>query len=89
MMMMVVVVVAACAVINAERCAMSATQFRRPQEKVRAELFENLQTKFPKKSARGIARYRFPLSRTHAHQHTTPHTYTTHSGTHALHAPCV
>lgn len=42
--------------INAERCAMSATQFRRPQEKVRAELFENLQTKFPKKSARGIAR---------------------------------
>jgi hypothetical protein len=36
---------------------MSATQFRRPQEKVRAELFENLQTKFPKKSARGIARY--------------------------------
>jgi len=36
---------------------MSAMQFRRPQEKVRAELFEALQAKFPKKSARGITRY--------------------------------
>jgi len=44
--------------INAERCAMSAMQFRRPQEKVRAELFEALQAKFPKKSARGITRSR-------------------------------
>eukprot|EP01087_Luapelamoeba_hula_P001780 TRINITY_DN1158_c5_g1_i3.p1 TRINITY_DN1158_c5_g1~~TRINITY_DN1158_c5_g1_i3.p1 ORF type:complete len:1011 (+),score=196.48 TRINITY_DN1158_c5_g1_i3:393-3035(+) len=34
--------------VNAERCAMSATQFRRPQEMVRHELFKDLQVKFPK-----------------------------------------
>jgi hypothetical protein len=44
--------------INAERCAMSATQFRRPQEKVRAELFQSLQQKFPKRSSRGLTRSR-------------------------------
>jgi len=37
-------------VINAERCAMSATQFRRPQEHVRSELFKALQEKFPKQN---------------------------------------
>lgn len=36
--------------INAERCAMSATQFRRPQEHVRSELFKALQEKFPKQT---------------------------------------
>jgi hypothetical protein len=37
---------------------MSATQFRRPQEKVRADLFQALQQKFPKRSARGLTRSR-------------------------------
>jgi len=36
--------------VNSERCAMSAPQFRRTQERVRAELFTNLQKEFPKKS---------------------------------------
>eukprot|EP01088_Endostelium_zonatum_P011791 TRINITY_DN25951_c0_g1_i2.p1 TRINITY_DN25951_c0_g1~~TRINITY_DN25951_c0_g1_i2.p1 ORF type:complete len:1030 (-),score=224.70 TRINITY_DN25951_c0_g1_i2:18-3107(-) len=38
--------------VNAERCAMSAPQFRKTQERVRAELFTNLQKEFPKKSRR-------------------------------------
>eukprot|EP01089_Gocevia_fonbrunei_P004808 TRINITY_DN14866_c0_g1_i1.p1 TRINITY_DN14866_c0_g1~~TRINITY_DN14866_c0_g1_i1.p1 ORF type:complete len:331 (-),score=61.42 TRINITY_DN14866_c0_g1_i1:16-1008(-) len=38
--------------VNSERCAMSAPQFRRAQEKVRAELFADLQKQFPKSSSR-------------------------------------
>jgi hypothetical protein len=35
-------------VINAERCSLSAPQFRRAQERVREELFTELLEQFPK-----------------------------------------
>ncbi|KAL6044452.1 Signal-induced proliferation-associated protein 1 [Balamuthia mandrillaris] len=46
--------------INAERCALSAPQFRRAQERVRSELFLNLQDKFPKKKS-GSRRVKDPI----------------------------
>lgn len=42
--------------INSERCAMEAAQFRIAQERVRNELFLDLQTQFPKKKERGVGR---------------------------------
>jgi len=36
--------------VNSERCAMAASQFRKANEKVRAEVFADLQERFPRKS---------------------------------------
>ena len=44
------------AVINAERCALSAPQFRRAQERVREELFAELLEQFPKQKQKRESR---------------------------------